>query len=217
MVTDCEQPEFIMSVNRSSTLTHTTCTHSNMAEYELVQNAVFTDPNDQSAWFYHRWLLGKGAYMSIFVILLSSFALLSHTHSSVEKPEALACVYFTRSPSPALYITFNQPVKVHVHVHVIMDITRAHTHTHTHTHTKPLLIIPTCILGVYPSQVSESRPIHVTIGESVIQCSGESNWPGAFYGCSIPSDLVSTSDNETDIKVIFDTLEKSISLKRGWL
>eukprot|EP01133_Synstelium_polycarpum_P007478 gene7478-8749_t len=27
-------------------------------EFELVRNAVFTDPKDQSPWIYHKWLVG---------------------------------------------------------------------------------------------------------------------------------------------------------------
>lgn len=29
-------------------------------EFELVRNAMYTDPDDQSVWVYHRWLVGSG-------------------------------------------------------------------------------------------------------------------------------------------------------------
>ena len=34
-------------------------------EIELIENAVFTDPNDQSAWVYHRWLFNEYLHNNI--------------------------------------------------------------------------------------------------------------------------------------------------------
>ncbi len=35
------------------------------AEFDLVRNAMYTDPNDQSVWIYHRWLVGSGEYCEL--------------------------------------------------------------------------------------------------------------------------------------------------------
>ena len=32
------------------------------AEFELLQQAMYTDPSDQSIWIYHRWLVSLSAY-----------------------------------------------------------------------------------------------------------------------------------------------------------
>ena len=32
---------------------------SQRKEFELVKQALYTDPDDQSAWIYHRWLIGQ--------------------------------------------------------------------------------------------------------------------------------------------------------------
>nr|XP_032800045.1 geranylgeranyl transferase type-2 subunit alpha [Petromyzon marinus] len=59
-----------------------------VAEFELVQNAIFTDPDDQSAWLYHRWLLGRA-----------------------EQAESVSCLYVSQSLQLAL-VVFTRPINV---------------------------------------------------------------------------------------------------------
>lgn len=59
-----------------------------LKEYEIVQNAVFTDPDDQSAWFYHRWLLGRG-----------------------KKKQQISCIYASRK-SKMVVVLLTRPIMV---------------------------------------------------------------------------------------------------------
>jgi len=58
-------------------------------EFELVKNAVFTEPADQSPWLYHRWLLGKSQHN---LFLLGAYKL--HL-----------------GDVPSLIVVFSEPVK----------------------------------------------------------------------------------------------------------
>ncbi|CAG10947.1 unnamed protein product, partial [Tetraodon nigroviridis] len=65
---------------------HRVCEEQLLKEYELVRNAFFTDPNDQSAWFYYRWLLGRA-----------------------EREEMISCVYVSREEG-RVAVAFSRPV-----------------------------------------------------------------------------------------------------------
>lgn len=65
---------------------HRVCEEQLLKEYELVQNAFFTDPNDQSAWFYYRWLLGRA-----------------------EREEMISCVYVSREEE-RVAVAFSRPI-----------------------------------------------------------------------------------------------------------
>lgn len=81
-----ESPESKSPNREPQTHSHRVCEEQLLKEYELVQNAFFTDPNDQSAWFYYRWLLGRA-----------------------DREEMISCVYISRDEE-RIVVGFSRPV-----------------------------------------------------------------------------------------------------------
>ena len=56
------------------------------AEFDLVKNAMYTDPNDQSVWIYHRWLIGPGEHPPAYALCeYSADVILGDNQSIVER------------------------------------------------------------------------------------------------------------------------------------
>lgn len=88
-------------------------------EYELVSQALFTDPCDQSGWFYHLWLLDQTVHPNE-IFLTSSWP--SHDSDWIVsvnknvaycKPSKPSCTsyYFMNTGKLPVVLYFNQTVK----------------------------------------------------------------------------------------------------------
>ncbi|XP_034036369.1 geranylgeranyl transferase type-2 subunit alpha [Thalassophryne amazonica] len=82
----CHKPPHSSPPTSPQIHSHRVCEQQLLKEYELVQNAFFTDPNDQSAWFYYRWLLGRA-----------------------DREEMISCVYVSREEE-RVAVAFSRPV-----------------------------------------------------------------------------------------------------------
>ncbi|KAL9679155.1 hypothetical protein QQ045_017011 [Rhodiola kirilowii] len=84
-------------------------------EFELVHQAIFTDPDDQSGWFYHLWLLQQTVKPDS-PSLVSSWPahgsdLTVASDLSLSSSVSPASVYISKTRNLPLILYFDQPVK----------------------------------------------------------------------------------------------------------
>ncbi|KAF3790154.1 Geranylgeranyl transferase type-2 subunit alpha [Nymphaea thermarum] len=86
-------------------------------EFELVDGAIFTDPDDQSAWFYHLWLLDETTQSDIPILTASwpppgsNLTLAADAELGVYVSSPYKC-FFPRQGDFPLLLHFNQPVEM---------------------------------------------------------------------------------------------------------
>lgn len=105
-----------------------------LLEFDLVTNAIFTDPNDQSTWFYQQWLLGRA-----------------------RKEERL--LYFMHFPNNQLLVlVFNQPVTSDLLLEVQVLIAGEVLQLEWSAHGSPLAW-PSCVWTA--TLASAARPLEI--------------------------------------------------------
>ncbi|XP_050376859.1 geranylgeranyl transferase type-2 subunit alpha 1 [Argentina anserina] len=85
-------------------------------EYGLVQQAIFTDPDDQSGWFHYRWLLDQTVKLDAPSLVSSwpangSNVMLSRIRRSNDCSASPFEIFHSNSGTFPLVLYFNQPVK----------------------------------------------------------------------------------------------------------
>lgn len=185
-------------------------------EYELVHQALFTDPDDQSGWFYYLWLLDQTVKVDAPALVSSwpvhgSNIILSGDKCFRDVFSSSFCSFHSDSGTFPLILYFNQAVGG---VNSSTVTVRSMFCTNNDLIWKPLSINNSNIAQVWVAYVefpdkklhcSENYSVEVTLGQSqgIISSSGfdYSNPTQIAFKVCIQS-IETESTKERDLKII---------------